>query len=141
MTFRRDKKLFYEVEVGNILLSILSFLLIPFVWWMGILGVAHVVFAFLSPRLFNQYITINDCGITCKEGEKQLWAFEWSQIMELKKYSLYRNSGILLVLDEDAEKQLQDGSTASFQLCKEARMALNQYCAELWRANTRNTGT
>ena len=134
MTFRRDKKQFYEGLVLLLLFTVLSVLFIfIFGWELSGFAAVWAVLLVGYPRCFQQYITIDERGISCREKDRQLWAFEWHQIIDLKKYSRYRNPGIALVLTEEAERQRQDATATSFQLCKEARVALDRYYGEQWR--------
>ena len=80
MSFRKNSILFYE---NVILLAALSLLMIA----VGLVknfpilclcAVPLLIVALVSPKLDREYITIDEWGISCKEGDQLRWRFDWA---------------------------------------------------------------
>lgn len=89
MSFRKNSVLFYE---NIILLAALSLLMIAvgLVTNFPILCLCAVplqIVALVSPKLDREYITIDEWGISCKEGDQLRWSFDWAHIAELRRSS------------------------------------------------------
>ena len=92
MSFRKNSVLFYE---NVILLAALSLLMIA----VGLVinfpmlclcAVPLLIVALVSPKLDREYITIDEWGISCKEGDQLRWSFDWAHIAELQRSSRFR---------------------------------------------------
>lgn len=89
MSFRKNSILFYE---NIILLAALSLLMIA----VGLVknfpilclcAVPLLIVALVSPKLDREYITIDEWGISCKEGDQLRWSFDWAHIADLRRSS------------------------------------------------------
>lgn len=131
MTFRKDPFLFYESIVCFSILILLFLLAIPIVgpkisWPIIIL---YVIFIIVNPKLFNEWITIDETGIACKKSETQLWGYSWEEIAILKKSCRYNWPSIEVILyDKSGEEEPYGTHDHYFQLGKTAKKALKQYC-------------
>lgn len=99
MSFRKNSILFYE---NVILLAALSLLMIA----VGLVknfpilclcAVPLLIVALVSPKLDREYITIDEWGITCKEGDQLRWSFDWAYIADLRRSSRFRLPSIEVI--------------------------------------------
>ena len=131
MKFLKNEVFFYEVIAVTVFIVTISvavaifaqqlmvFILIS-AFVMLILG-ADVCLTMLF--LEAKYILINENGITCTEGKKIVYTYEWSQIKELKKVNVKYPTIVIVLKDE---KDL-NYDFLSFQYGKSAKKALKQY--------------
>ncbi len=129
MTFRRDQSFFVT---GVILLSsfILLYLAMIPVFGFTVCLVIVLILGWILyglPRYFNEFISIDNSGISCEKAGNVLWAYEWNQVVGLRKCSRFFQPAIRLVLDERGEKRLHDPMMICFQLSKRAKQALTRY--------------
>lgn len=82
-----------------------------------------------NKKSFKEQITINKCGIACKEEGKLLWEYPWEQIAELRRGTRFRHPSIELILwDKTTGKPAITGALDTyFQLSREAKIALSRY--------------
>lgn len=88
-----------------------------------------IVLIFVNPKLHNEFITINETGILCQKSGKQLWAYEWDRIAELKRSSRFLLPSIeVIALNKYgiSEHRVLDDSNY-FQLGRPAREAIKRY--------------
>lgn len=130
MTFRKNALLFYQSELMYIVFAILCLTLIPTLGlWLSLLyAFPFIVLMFANFKLHNEYIVINEIGISCKKSGKQLWATEWSRIVELRKSSRYLLPSIEIITYDKHGKVNQFALTNHyFQLGRAAREAIKRY--------------
>ena len=91
MIFRKDSLLFYQSEIFYIVMAILCLTLVPML--VGEISLLYLfpflVLMLVNPQLHNEFIAINETGISCQKSGKQLWAYEWLSIAELKRSSRF----------------------------------------------------
>lgn len=87
MTFRKNSQLLYQSIVSYVTFALLSLALISFygVALSLLCAFPFIVLTLITPLLDKEYITINENGILCQRSGKQLRAFKWNEIAELKK--------------------------------------------------------
>lgn len=91
MTFRKDSISFLRERIILIISSFVSLAALPVVGWQFTLAFVlfFCFFIWLSPKMYNEYLTINDVGISCCKSKKQIWAYEWDAIARLQRSSRY----------------------------------------------------
>lgn len=128
--FRKDSLLFYQSEIFYIVIAILCLTLIP------ILGVEisllymfpFIVLILVNPKLHNEFITIDEAGISCQKSGKQFWAYEWDCIAELKRSSRFLMPSIeVIAYNKFEESERFALPNQYFQLGRTAREALKRY--------------
>lgn len=91
MIFRKDVLLFYQSEIFYIVMAILCLTLTPML--VGDISILYLfpflILILVNPQLHNEFVVINETGISCQKKGKQLWAYEWHSIAELKKSSRF----------------------------------------------------
>lgn len=130
MTFRKNSLLFYQRTVFFVIFILLFLAMIPF----SGLGLSllcafpFVVLVLVNPLFEKEYITINEDGIKCQEAGKQLWAFRWNEIAELRKSSRFLLPSMEVIpYSKSGEPEPFGTYDHYFQLGKEAKKAVNQY--------------
>lgn len=130
MIFRKDSLLFYQSEIFCIAMTILCLALIP------ILGeeisilfmLPFIILILVNPKLHNEFITINETGISCQKSGKQLWAHEWGCIAELKRSSRFLMPSIeIITYNKRGESERFAKPNQYFQLGRIAREAIKRY--------------
>ena len=129
MIFRKDSLMFYQSEIYYILATLLCLALAP------ILGgyILFFLFPFLvlilvNPKLHNEFIAINEAGISCQRSGKQLWAYEWDNFAELKRSSRFLMPSIeVIVYNKHGEPEQFARPNQYFQLGRTAREAIKRY--------------
>ncbi len=59
------------------------------IWEAFLFALPFAILIIVNPKIHNEFIVINETGITCKKSEKQLWKYEWEDISELKSSSRF----------------------------------------------------
>ena len=143
MTFLQEKTAVTQSKFASIFMVCLSLLLIPLTTnvapkgsWVIFLWVIFLAWALLfgiialSYRKSRQsFITINEFGIRCQRRGEQLWCYAWDDIIELRRIDYHHSPGVDIVSSLSpciCGSLLPTGH--SFQLCKEAKIALATYC-------------
>ncbi|MDO4816472.1 MAG: hypothetical protein Q4A83_07740 [Bacillota bacterium] len=130
MTFRKENLLFCQSLSVYSILFILSFTLAP-LYGIKITLLFASVFGVLGTidfNSYNEYVTINETGIECSQGEKQLWAYEWSAIAKLQRGSRYLQPSIEIYIYSLTGGPEEVVYTKNyFQLGRDAKKALAQY--------------
>lgn len=130
MTFRKDSLIFYESQIAYIVFAILCLIMIPMYGFeLSLLFSAlFLFFAFINPRLHNEFVTINETGIICYKAGKIIWQYEWDSIAKLQKSSRFRMPSLEIAIYDDFENTDSYILTGHyFQLGKTARNAINKY--------------
>lgn len=130
MVFRENSLLFYQSELLFIVLAILSFSLISTLGlYMSLLYASpFVVLILVNFKLHNEYIVVNENGISCQKSGRQLWAYEWHDIAELRKSSRYLLPSIdIITFNKSGEVAQFAPPNHYFQLGKAAREAIKRY--------------
>lgn len=133
MSFRKNSVLFYE---NVILLAALSLLMIA----VGLVinfpmlclcAVPPLIVALVSPKLDREYITIDEWGISCKEGDQLRWSFDWAHIAELRRSSRFRLPSVEVIpYDASGQPEPFASDRLYFQLGRAAKKALSMYYAQ-----------
>ena len=82
----------------------------------------------VSPRLYNEFITINEAGISCEKAGTKLWTYTWDRVAELKKSFRFRTPSIeVITYCKSGAPEPFALPNHYFQLGRAARKALKQY--------------
>ena len=130
MKFRKNSLLFYQSEIFYIFMVILCSILIPILGeTMSILSmVPFIILILVNPKLYNEFITIDETGISCQKSGKQIWIYGWDSIEKLKRSSRFLLPSIeVIVYNKYRESKNFASSDQYFQLGKIARKAIKQY--------------
>lgn len=129
MTFRKNSLIFYESQIVYIIFAILCLTMISiygFVISLLFSGL-FLILIFANPRLYNEFVTINEIGVSCCKAGKIIWQYEWDDIAKLQKSSRYLMPSLEIVI-YDAEKTDSKVLTGHyFQLGKTAKQAVDKY--------------
>lgn len=130
MTFRKDSLIFYESQIAYVIFAILCLIIIPIYGFELLLlfSALFVFVAFINPRLHNEFVTINETGISCCKAGKIIWQYEWERIAKLQKSSRFRMPSIEIAIYDDFDNK--DSYTLTghyFQLGKTAKNAIKEY--------------
>ncbi len=130
MTFRKDSLLFYQSKIIYIVMAILCLILIPGIGlWIPILfALCFIILILVNPKLHDEFITINETGISCQRSGKQLWTYEWERIAELRRSSRFRMPSIeVITYNKRGEAERFALPNQYFQLGKVAKEAIKRY--------------
>ena len=131
MRFRRRGILFLEGQIVFSVCVILSIILMIFegkylfpllILSVFLLAVFELYFVF-----DEEYIVMNENGIACLKREKLCWAYQWSEIAELKIGNRFRNPSVDIVLNDDCCKFNYENEIY-FQFGPAAKRAVKNYC-------------
>lgn len=129
MTFRKNSLMFYESQIVYIIFAILCLTMISmygFVISLLFSGL-FLILIFANPRLYNEFVTINEIGVSCCKAGKIIWQYEWDDIAKLQKSSRCLMPSLEIVI-YDAEKTDSKVLTGHyFQLGKTAKQAVDKY--------------
>lgn len=130
MMFRKNSLLFYQSEIVYIIMATLCLLLIP---TLGIeisliYMLPFIVLILVNPKLHNEYITIDEIGISCQKSGKHLWVYAWDSIAELKRSSRFLLPSIeVIVYNKYGEPERFASYDQYFQLGRTAKEAIKRY--------------
>lgn len=134
MTFRKNATNFYQSEfiyIFTVLLSLVLIFIPAFNEIQIIFIVSACLFALLTvinPKLHNEFITIDETGISCRCADKFLWSYQWKEVAQLKKGQCFlRPSVEVIVFDKQGNKDPFAGADKYFQLSKSAKTAIKKY--------------
>lgn len=130
MMFRKDSLLFYQSEIFYIVMAILCLTIVPML--VGNIFLLYMfpflVLVLVNPQLHNEFILINETGISCQKSGKQLWAYEWSSIAVLKRSSRFLMPSIeVIAYNKFGESERNALPNQYFQLGRTAREAIKRY--------------
>ena len=130
MMFRKDSLLFYQCEIFYVVMTILCLTLVPILG--GEISFLYLfpffVLILVNPQLHNEFIAINETGISCQKSGKQLWAYEWNSIAELKGSSRFLMPSIeVIVYNKHGESERVALPNQCFQLGRTAKEAIKRY--------------
>ena len=111
-------------------MAILPWLMLPVlgVWITLAFSLVFAIFAILSSILCNEYILMDEVGVSCQASGKVLWEYEWERIAELKRSSRYLYPSMeVITYNKFGKPEQADGSRNYFQLGRAARKAVAQY--------------
>ena len=91
MIFRKNALLFYQSEIAYIITAVLCLTLIPTtgVGLCLLYMIPFIILILINPILHNEFIEINENGISCRKSDKQLWEYGWNSVAELRKSSRF----------------------------------------------------
>lgn len=130
MTFRKNAILYYEVEIFSSVMALFSLGLIPILgmWLSFLCALPFVILIFATSKICNEFITINDVGITCERTGIQLWFYDWENITELKKSVRFRSPSIEVIPCYcSGNPDYTNSLDHYFQLGRMAKKALKHY--------------
>lgn len=130
MTFRKNALLFYQSTICYIVFLLLCAALIPAVGlFLSVLcSLPFVVLLSINPKLHNEFITIDETGISCKRAKAQSWEYSWDNIAFLKTSSRFLMPSIEVIpYDQFGKPELFSLPNHYFQLSRSAKKAMRQY--------------
>lgn len=87
-----------------------------------------IVLILVNPKLHNEFIIINEIGISCQKSGKQLWVYEWESIAELKKSSRFLMPSMqVIAYNKGGEPERFALPNHYFQLGRTAMEAIKRY--------------
>lgn len=150
MTFRKDSLLFREHQIGFFAFAILCLVCIPILkifnisedtlaevilslcFFLGFL--LFGVLAMISSKQHNEFVTVNESGISCHKAGKLLWQYEWNEILALKRSQRYKLPSIEIVVQSpciglDSCREIENARCSGdyFQLSRAAKEAIERY--------------
>ena len=130
MKFRQNSLLFYQSEILYTVVTVLCLSFIP-MWGIELsllFAFPLVILMLITPKLHNEFISINEHGISCNKAGVLLWEYDWNQIYTLKKSSRFLMPSIEVVTYSGHRESGQYIATNHyFQLGRAARKALTQF--------------
>lgn len=130
MVFRKDALLYFCSQTFYIALILLSSVLIPIVGFglAFLCGFPFLLLLPINPALYNEFITLDESGISCQKTEKEVWRYRWDEIAELKRGSRFLLPSIEIIAYSRNGTPEQFASPGHyFQHSKAAKMAINKY--------------
>lgn len=130
MRFRKDAMMFYQSTVYYIVTAILCLAVFVFVrlWLFLVCAFVMALFAQFNPKFYNEFITINEYGISCERAGKLHWGYDWSKIVELRKSNRLRTKAIdVIVYDKFGKPEPYALPDQYFLLGKTAKEAIKRY--------------
>lgn len=130
MTFRKNALLFYQTELCYGMFAIGSLALIPALGLAFSLThtVLFIVLVLVNPKLHNEFITINETGISCKKIDREIWAYSWDSVSELRKSARFLLPSMdIIVYNHLGTPEQYARPNHYFQLGKAAKLAINRY--------------
>lgn len=77
---------------------------------------------------FNEFILIDEIGITCYKSNKLEWKCKWDSIAKIKRGTYYRWPGVrVLLYDKNGMPEEYEYCGRNFNLCRTAKEALEKY--------------
>ncbi len=132
MTFRKQASFFYQSTVFYIATSIACLVMFIFVriWLFPVGSAVMALLAWLNPSFYNDFITIDEHGITCEKAGKHLWGYDWDSIAELRKGTHSCTKAIYIIgYDKFGKPEPYPQLDRYFLLGKAAKEALKRYYA------------
>lgn len=130
MIFRKDSFLFYQGVIMYIVVAILCLALIPVLGLSLslILIIPFVVLIFANTGLHNEYIVMDEKGISCYKSGKDLWGYRWNSVAELRKSNRFLMPSIeVIVYNKCGAPEPFAHPNEYFQLSRSAKKAIKQY--------------
>lgn len=130
MTFRQDAIAHRQFQIFVIIITFVCLAISLFLDFtiaaFSIIGCIILWLIFIFNK--NNFITINETGISCHSAKEQLWEYTWDDIAELRKGSYLRSSGIYVIAySKSGEPEQYAVSGHCFQLGKAAKQAIEKY--------------
>lgn len=97
-------------------------------WPLLILSAVMALLAWLNPSFYNEFVTIDEYGISCEKAGVRLWEYDWDRIAELRK-GFYSNTKAIYVIvyDKFGKPEPYARSGQYFLLGKSAKEAIKRY--------------
>lgn len=130
MQFRKDSISFWQAQIPCIILPFFALALFQIAGWQFLLFcvILSGFFIWLNPKLYNEYLTINDVGISCCQSGETIWEYKWDAIARLQRSSRYLLPSMEIMIETvyRGEKTIEH-SGHYFQLSRAAKEALARY--------------
>ncbi len=130
MKFRKNSLLFYQSEFLYIFMAVLCLAVIPIFKSFMFLGGTFLfaLLAVINTKLYNEFIVINEIGISCQRSGDQLWSYEWDMVADLKRSTRFLLPSIeVIVYDKSGTPKCFAENDHYFHLGKTAKNAVNKY--------------
>ena len=139
MTFRKNSISFYESQISYLCAIVLCLILIPLMdsFIPLLICSPFVLLLFVTPKLWSQFITIDETGVFCHRSGKQIWGYQWNEIAVLKRTSECLLPVILVV--KYGQAGILESTKHSFELGRVARKAIATYSDKVIKESKKNT--
>ena len=139
MTFQKDYLQVRMQRICCIIIALICPILVLFaeleIWLVSVFfALLSIVCLLGASKLYDEYITINENGISCSRKGTQIWAYAWDDIVALQRGTRYSQPSMDIIvpspcraLDSCREIPGARGSGHYFQLSKTAKQALALY--------------
>lgn len=136
MTFRRDCFLLWSTQIVCVEGLAICLLILPVdqIKTKPALAIPFVLLVVLfggllcaTPKLYNKNVTIDEKGISCQQGNEQLWSFLWDEIECLQRSSRYCMPSLEIKVKQDGVSGKIAPIHLYFQLSRAAKAALQKY--------------
>ena len=134
MTFRKNLFLYYEMNIYSAVLLMACLFLIPVIGMIVSLlcTLPFMMLLLLSAKLCDEFIAIDEMGISCYKSKELLWTYAWKEIAELKRSSRFRLPSVEIIrYDANGKKEPFAMSNEYFQLSSAAKKAIKQYYGDI----------
>ena len=129
MTFRKNSLIFYESQIVYIVFALLCLTMISVYGFVisFLFSGLFLILIFVNPRLYNEFVTINEIGVSCCKSGKIIWQYEWDDIEKLQKSSRYLMPSLEIVICDTKNTDSKVLTGHYFQLGKTAKQAIDKY--------------
>ena len=130
MKFRKSAIMFVQSTAFYISTAMLYLVMFVFVrlWPFLIFAAVMALLAWINPSSYNEFVTIDEHGISCEKAGKQLWDYDWDSIVELRKSNRSRTKAIdVIVYDKFGKPEPYALPGQYFLLGKAAKEAIKRY--------------
>ena len=130
MVFRKDALLYAQSQAFYFAMPLLSLALIPIVG-LGVsclCGLPFLLLLPINPVLHNEFITMDENGVSCQKAGKEIWGYRWDEIAELRRGSRFSLPSIeMIAYSRNGTPEPFAAPDHYFQLSKAARAAVSKY--------------
>ena len=130
MTFQKNSLLFYQGQIVLMLMALLGLIFIPHLGWeiFLVFEIPVIALILLFPKLYNEFVTINEKGILCQRAGETLWEHSWENIAELKSSSRFLLPSVeVITYNKNGKAEPFALPNHYFQLGQAAKKAINMY--------------
>ncbi|MBE6751193.1 MAG: hypothetical protein E7556_01560 [Ruminococcaceae bacterium] len=128
MSFRKDELFFIQTRIGLGLYLLLSFFIIYLDYFFSLFGfLSAFILLFIFNKGSEEYIFMNERGISCYFKNDCLWKYSWDEIADLRISKRYRQKAVEIFLKSAKDEEKVEYSYNYFQYGKKAKKALATY--------------
>lgn len=129
MVFRKDALLYTEGQALGVVMALASVMMIIMAGWSFVIILGFPVFLLImNPLLHNEFMKIDESGISCQKSGKEIWRYRWDEIAELRRGSRFRLPSVeIIAYGRNGTPEQFAAPGHYFQRSKAARAAVNKY--------------